>query len=990
MGRKMTRKRKALIYGIGITALVAGALLFTNQVIDSKAQRLDLSVGVTEHWDDGRGNLVRDPLKDLPTYITFNDGRYDGKPVWEQLYENKFLWYSIAEPNRTKRNNANTDMLRMVENRVPRSNTDYWKLVDPQWNQNVKLGSMEPGYNSKDKYRGDNSGTTVMTGNKYFGKHYEFRYLGYASNGQPIENPYFPSDYPAETVSDWNPERLNWIAEPWLYFTIPSPLDDDSMFQKKVEFFEKYFFKQNPSFRRSWLPIRKDAEYWAKMFTLHNDPSRSTAVLTGWHKTASGRIYYASFIMATPPQSNLRLIDYQIRDQEGKLVAQQTINESHDADKEKKINIVEPYVEAGKTYTITAKVKNMIVPDLQGKDTKHQPIRLYQAYKVDDDVRTYDYTFPPVENVYPTNRVTTIKYGGTVDFSKQKNAAGNEVQWEFTVPKTAKKEVMFEAGIDYGFYLAGENIYQDDDFAELRLKIKPEDIAVSSDAVLINQNGKPVQDVVPFQTYSLRFFVDKVTGKLPVGDPNDPSNPYATVEVTVSDKKTSRTLKGVAKEVLTPEGKRVAIDVPNAITPSTSIIEATWQLAQLHRDNGQSTNFTNDGPYKKLWASDINISVNNFKIKPSAFMLPAGQSSTTETLSFDFDIMNQNVENQDKDIEIIIKKGSQVIWRDTINVPANLVYTVPTITVPGVNLSVGENAFSIEVNPKPRKWFEFWKDGSDPYADNIAYNSVMVHPNQPANQCLILNNENTWTTTHYIREWHGYKEYWTHCTESGCHQHSYCVTTSDESWTETIDYYERYTISAIMFRSKLTKDQAIRDGANPNDPNVGWVNIVNGKPGQVKAGYGFEIKYIVKYQTNVFSASPKPWSATCSGKTVNPRHGAQVDAPDTIQVTMPFNDKSGQPVKYNLNSSSESGRWDNLTQTYEMPYHNAFNMKNTREVFINETAKDGNYPIRIDTYPFFYGSYDKPQTSKFLCDYKIVTIQVIGANTDDVKSHVTQ
>ncbi|TGV27340.1 hypothetical protein EN829_042655, partial [Mesorhizobium sp. M00.F.Ca.ET.186.01.1.1] len=229
-----------------------------------------------------------------------------------------------------------------------------------------------------------------------------------------------------------------------------------------------------------------------------------------------------------------------------------------------------------------------------------------------------------------------------------------------------------------------------------------------------------------------------------------------------------------------------------------------------------------------------------------------------------------------------------------------------------------------------------------------------------------------------------------HCTEGGCHQHSYCVTTPDESWTETIDYYERYTISAIMFRSKLTKDQAIRDGANPNDPNVGWVNIVNGKPGQVKAGYGFEIKYIVKYQTNVFSASPKPWSATCSGKTVNPRHGAQVDAPDTIQVTMPFNDKSGQPVKYNLNSSSESGRWDNLTQTYEMPYHNAFNMKNTREVFINETAKDGNYPIRIDTYPFFYGSYDKPQTSKFLCDYKIVTIQVIGANTDDVKSHVTQ
>ncbi|MFC0212104.1 Athe_2463 domain-containing protein [Paenibacillus chartarius] len=989
-------KNKKIFFGLMvITGLCVSIFAYSN--LKSEADTIDLGSKVERHWDDGNGNQVRDTSQS-PTYITFKPGtiqyrEYGDRKFWQRLHENQFLVYSPIEPKKTQRNNANMDLSIMIENRVQLPDRDYWKLVDPDWNQNLKLGSIEPGYQSKDMYRGDNTGTTTLTGSKYFDKKYEWRFIGVGSSGVGIQNPFFPPDYPVETKDDWRPELKNWIEEPWNHFTSPSPYDDPSMREQKVSWFEKYFFKQNPSFVIKSLTLKQNAEYWAKYFTLHNNPDESTGIVTGWHKTASGRVYYASFIMATPPQSNLRLIDYQIHEkQTGKLIAQQTIDESNDTNTEKKLNTVGPYVEAGKTYTITAKVKNMIIPGLNGKDTKHQPIRLYQAYKVDDDVYTYNYTVSPNENVYPTNQVTTIQYGKSVDFSKQKDRDGKEVQWEFTVPTNAKKEITFEAGIDYGFYLAGENIYQDDDFAEIRLKIKPEDIGVTKDAILIDQNGKQVEDVVPYQTYSLRFFVKKFAGDAKVGDSNDPKNPYASVDVAVSDKGTITKYYNQVKtkEMITKEGQVVQIDVPNAITPSTPMVEATWQLAQLHRDNGQSQIFENDGPYKKLWASEINISVNNFKITPPAFMLPVGQNSTTETVSFNFDVMNHNVENQDKDIEIVIKKGGQVIWSDTISIPANRIYTVPTITVPAVNLSGGENAFSVEVNPPPRKWFEFLKDGSDPYADNIAFNSVMVHPNQPASQCLILNNENTWSTTHYLREWHGYRVYWTHCTKSGCHQHSYCVTTSDVSWTETIDYYERYTISAVMFRSKLTKDQAIRDGANPGDPNVGWVDIANGRPGEVKAGYGFEIKYIVTYRTNTFTASPKPWHRDCSGKTVNPRHGSPVDAPNSIQVAMPFNDKSGQPVKYNLNSTSESGRWDNLTQTYEMPYHNAFNMKQTREIYTNVTAKDGDYPIRIDTYPYFYGSYDKPQTSKFLCDYKIVNIRVRGADTDDIKSHLTQ
>ena len=221
---------------------------------------------------------------------------------------------------------------------------------------------------------------------------------------------------------------------------------------------------------------------------------------------------------------------------------------------------------------------------------------------------------------------------------------------------------------------------------------------------------------------------------------------------------------------------------------------------------------------------------------------------------------------------------------------------------------------------------------------------------------------------------------WTSCGKYGCWTYYYCVTDYSYSYNVTVNYYERYQITKVMFRSKLTRD---------NNGGDGWIDITN-QPGKVKAGYGFEIKYITQYQTNTFSASPKPWYSTCSGKNVYPVYGAQVTAPRTLYVEMPFTDNYGNKVTYTLNSPSESGGWDNLTQTFEMPYHNAFGLKNTRELFVNETARDGNYQIKVNTYPYFYGSYDKPYSYYYLCDTKYLTILVIGADSDDIKSHIVQ
>ncbi|MBP1308720.1 hypothetical protein JOD82_001740 [Paenibacillus sp. 1182] len=929
----------------------------------------------------------RDPSVDPPYSFRFNPAAntpqseyYGGSKVfYEELYRGQFLWYSKVKP--TDATEADKDMTTMYENRlrVWGKNRSDW-LVNKSYSLNLKTGQSEPG---KQNYTP--GGTTYMVSGPYAGKYLEWRYLGYAFDGSPVNNPYFPPDI---TPEKWEPWTKNWISEPWDQ-GLTAGTEYDQM-NEKVQWFVDYFFPENPKFRRAWMPIEKDAADWAKKFTLQTDPTRSTGILTGFH-VSNGNTYYATLLMKTPAQPNLRMVEYSVYDKEtGKLVGKQTMNANDNTDMTETRKYYDQngketnkgIIEQGKTYVIKAKVKNMIVKGLDGKNTTYTPIRLNQKYSYDltsHEMGQWDEEYG--NSVLTTKPETTIAYGKTVDFSNQKMEGESEETWEYTVPPMVKKEIVFHSDIVEGFKKKRENTWAQDDVGRLRFFIQPEDIGTPDEALLIDAKGVPVEHVVPKEPYSLRFYVDKVLGEKSVGDPKDPSNPYASLQVVVSDKKTSKTITAVAKEVLTPKGKRVAIDVPNAITPQTSIIEATWQIPQKHRDNNQSMDPSNDGPHKHMWASDINISVSNFNIKPSSFILPAGKSSSNETLTFDFNILSENAENQDKDIDVVIRKDGRVIWRDTVSVPANRNYTMPMVTVPGIDVREGENVFTVEVNPQPRKWIEFLSNATDPnqvYKDNVATNSIMVHKNIPAQNCQILNNQNNWTTIHYIREWHGYREY----TEHG----SYCVTTSDRRWTEKINYYERYKITNVFFRSKLTKDQALRDGNNGD----GWVDLLNGKAGEVKAGYGFEIKYVVKYQTNTYTDSPKPWRADCSGKTVDPTHGSYVDAPNTLQVTMPFKDTSGQPVRYDATTTSESGSWDNLTQNYEMPVRKAFNLKDTREIFINETAKDGEYPVRIDTYSYFYGSYDKKPTSKYLCDYVIVKIKVNGSDKDDVKTHLTQ
>jgi len=920
-----------------------------------------------------------------PTYFRYNANfrdasgnqspqykEYGGNlKFYEEMYRNQFHWYSIVPRELADAKEA--DMLRMYENRLRRwgnggtCNGQPCYIVNKSYNQNLKLGRIDPGTSN---YKGNNTGTTYITAGPYEGKNYEWRYLGYTPDGLPVDNPFFPADY---WPSDQNWQNRNWIANPWNKgLTTRTEYDADTA--RKIKWIQEKYLPKNPNMKLPGKSDYESAKHWASIFTMLSDADISTGIMTGFHQRG-GRTYYVTFILDAPPRPNLRLIDYKVIDPDtNKVIGRVT----RDANNNKNIGFTRTQdqnvkLTKGKEYIFEAVVKNMKVDGLAKRDTKRTPVAMDVMLAYDDT--TWEYNgYDIIRNDYgkPTTPTNTIKYGETVTF-----------RWTEKVPMVVDEEVVFASKIPYEFFVKGDNIFDDDDDARIRFPVEKEDIGIMKNIEFIDRYGVSVDEVIPNETYSLRFYVNKPEGKLPVGDPSDPFNPYATIDVSVTDTGTiTNKYQRSAKETLLPNGK-VMIEIPNAITPKTSIIKACGNISEIHRTLGQSTDYNNDGPVCRTIASDINISVHDFVIKPSAVMIPYGQSSSTENLTAQFVVSNYNVENRPKSIRINLKRNGSIIHSEKRVIPANHPTTI-TVPLPNQRIYGGDNFYEVEVNPPPREWLEFLKDGSDPYKDNIDRTSVLGQINVRAQAvCNVVWTQNTWTTTYSIYEWYGTYVPKT-CTGSYTvgentytysYDCSYCRTDYTRSYTETVSHYERYQIEKVLFKSKLT-----------TDTQGGWVDILR-QPGKVKAGYGFEIKFVVRYETNTYTASPKPWSSLCSGKSVSPGTST-VSAPKVITVTMPFTDKYGQPMKYNLFAST-SGPWYNEVQTYEMPMRNALGMKNTREIFVNETARDGDYTVQIDTFPF-YGTYDKPYAPRDLCDRQYVTIRIIGADTDDLKTHITQ
>lgn len=949
----------------------------------TEAEALGIGGRVKENYD-GRENLPNPTpssiefLRSAPQYSYYNSSSTPANKFYEENYKGKFLWYSMVPRQGATKYQAY--MARMRENLQTSNGTRQFEIPSyathsssVPYRYNLKTGSDSP-WDNDGFSDGYNSGTQVVTDGSFEGKYFEWRYLGYSADGHPISNPYFPDDY-ASNNRDSYWRGKNFIKESWYdgYANFePTIWDDPGYRNQKIAWINKYFKPKHPGL----FSGSKDAGYWADHLSLRNNPDLSTGILEGWH-LSGGRYFYKTFTMTSPKRPNLRLTNFKIVDPEtNKLVGLVTRNTTDPYKfNSTTSNQTQQYVSKGKTYTITGTIKNMKEPGLSAHNTTYRPVHVELIVGYDKTAREYN----AIDEVYACNPVTptnTIRYDNATNFA-----------CTFTIP-TDKFEDEIELGfrIPNGFFLAGDNANNEDDISQIIFKPSPNDMAVKDQIDFLDQNGNVVETVTPLETYSVRFRITRPHGDVPVGEIGDPNNPFTMINVTSTDKGTVSTNKRVVAQEVLRKGNTIELIAVNAIQPRTNLIESCVEINYLHVTKGQNILNGNDKKCATL-QSDINISVKDFVIKPQSVYLPSNMNTSYETVRFDFNITNYNEEKRSKNIPYVIKKGNTVIYQGMkYNVPPNVAIQ-ESVTIGNIPLSQGNHGFTVEVNPPPRLWFESVKDVANPYLDNVATNSMLVIKAPTVVKCDVENTRNTWTTTYSIYEWWGYEDrswirgYWNYdnrgrrTTYTSGYWNYYCVTTRTKSSTQTINHYEDYSIKQVLFRSKLTDDN-----------NGGWINIKGGGVGKVKAGYGFEIKVIANYNTNIDS-TPKSWSSGCSGKSVSPTTGT-VKAKERITLTMPFKDKAGKDVKYTLNANV-SGSWSNETQTYEMPMRNAFNLKNTREIFVNEGAKDGEYSIKIETDGTFQGSSDKPY-NRNLCDVENVTIKILGSNSDDLKTHITQ
>lgn len=909
---------------------------------------------VVPHYGD------RDYRTDTPIYIRFRSGTEHAK-FYNRLsgIQNRFYervnkagthYYSLTPPqNATAKQRFYGNLLENRQTQIGKGgmylvNTSKCKGSVP-YRLNLKTGA-----SIKDVYQGYNSGNYLITDGCFIGKYHEWRYLGYTSAGQAVNNPTFPADSYAGTVwsrANWVPINEVWKSH-WLTdrFNLHRTEHDRQSYNKRLNWTAR-LVEDNPQLRRSGESVSQAARRLVPVFSWRTSPDRELGVAVGVHIN-NGRYWYVQF-MVRSPKPNLRLTNFTVRDADTNAIIGRVKRSTNNNNKTVTTTYSKDTVYPGKKYRLTGTIRNM---NIKGMKTTHARGKVAADRLISFDETISEsgrYSSISKNACTPTSPSSRINYNSSVT-----------VSCDYTLSaKTTRSNIEFGMRIPIHFYNDGYNTDTSDDESSLIFKISEEDMKLTDTVEIINSKGKVVNHVNPNEMYSVRVYVNKNKGDKAVQNP--------TVNLTVDDGATIEH-NITAKGSKLTKGKTVAVTFKNAIRPKTSTINIKAEISNVHDNRGENIRINADDRKTRTFYSEVDISANNFKVTPSNIYFTSNEVGTARRdLSFFFNIRNDNPSNQGKAVPFVIRQGSNVIYTDKVDVPANK--NVPiSVTIPNVLLSesASRTTFSVEVNPVPRLQFESLRNGN-PYANNTRTATVTLHDttvDESIPLCQSPNRENTWTTTHTVTTWNS----------SSSNAYGQSDTSSMSVTKVTRNYYERYSVEKVLFKSKLTEDQGL-----------GWVDITN-QPGKVKAGYGFDLRFITRYTTNVMDVSPKPFYGENSYRTVEPLP-SKVEPANRIALKAQF---PGNSQTWIMNGSP-SGSWTNMTHSYQLPTR-IVDGRATKQIFIDKNVKDGIYTMTVETAPFV-GQQMKPNpaaSGNILCDLKTVRIEVVGDRVDDLNTHINQ
>lgn len=924
----------------------------------------------------------------------------DSRKLFREQYLGKYTWFTVRMPQAPVVVKELTDMSYMLENRQVSFGTtgDYLVTSGDRTYTDIPLSNISYRYNLKKgkidkwgKYEGDNKGTKTILIGTFYNKNFEWRYLGYSVNGEPISNPYFPADYtpPASSQSEagfasyWS--KRNWYTNPWTH----------SLYQKvylssrKQDFVTEsnmntYFLREYPQFKQAG-----NAKYWFNRIVPLSDPALGATVWTGVHRNA-GHDYYVVFTTEGPPQTNLRLWyfgiypedavtgdndydnerAYAIRTRDLYLkteAAEWTVKPEQSISSGEELRLMLSYFNQNTGTGVKVNAKdgpnpNKFVINLSG----------YYDSNVTGFGRPLDYDIKGLESYQDkTVMEPTEPIWFNIPYTVGKPYSGNATE--------PKKQIEFIPNIPNEFYDNGKNTLTEDDKLHIIMKISGENLRPEF-VEYRDDSGSPISTVEVGKEYTAVYKLKKTnTGKakLDVNDAKlyidfyDGNKVVRQAFNTDSSDGVVYNSKGqaVSDDRLKESGDYTLHEMK--ITPT---VNKMCSYAQIDNSlySGMQPNpnqYLEDDKTDIICVeNDLNIIVSNVKLVPDTIVLPNGTTSKYVNYSLYYKLTNHNLENKDLNVRMVYtRNGTQMNPSNGSLYEYLAPGTVEMRKSFGHNVSLGqEYMIQVEANPNTssgRLIKESLSDGSDPYKDNIGWDILKIE--QTKKVCPVNRQSNNWSQGFNVRH-----VYWSYSyDEDG---YGYWESETVRDYVGPFSFYEKFTAPKV---------EIIVDGiGNREDKRY---NLASGNA-VVKAGQGFNIEVTTLYQNNAnthMTNIPLPYYSLYYDRYVDPDYSSQADF-DTKHELYVMVKYDGQEYARDTELISESGTWYNKQRKFGLKEN-----EGEKLIFVEEDTKDGVYSISIETTGFF-GTPLKNYTPTDLCIKQTYQFEVKGSTNDDIHSHI--
>lgn len=785
----------------------------------------------------------------------------------------------------------------------------------------------------------------------------EWEYLGYSYDGTIIPNPYFPSDWPIRYNGSGNVRNYPATTNPWAWGTAESKYDaaakGSSLYNVKYnavsEFKTQENMKDSVSTLMNKLSLKNDARYSAGVFEMRGDKFYDT------DDKKYKRFYSLALVNApTDALNNVALMELAVYDGKTKVASwtRKAATLEHGTawtltgDDGKPVKL-----EGGKSYKVEVKVLN---DSKQALTTAHQ-------INLEVDMNTSLITSKPYET---KTRITA----GSAGFGMQKLQTLSKT---ITMPET-NGFVTIDAALDDAVY-GSANHWKVDDFAKVMVQVETPtgDISVC-EIKLFEKGGKTEitqSDLVQDREYDVEYYICYQGSNIPGEHEINVSGTLSTSGQHYEEVSLDRTIK-------------IQLDKTNVIreTIRVSNPEIITDIKISTSNEKINTDTTNDS-MSKTFKNAPNIKLTNLKITPNRIdFTPTG--CHVVTVSYDL-----TLEADKKDYtatfntKTLIQIGNQEftvtdkIKQGTARYTHNLEYCFPAnddgnsrevIATANINQEMFEA--TIKDNQAKTTW-----EGN---------NNALNRNGCPVGDYVL--NEVTWTQTYTIDT----VEVW---QEDGRILQNVIKTEQKTVENQT----EFFKIKSIQMRSKLQQDLGMGDN--------GWIDVI-GEYGstqiavpKIKAGYGFEFRIQVEYDTNIFSDLNTELDLEKlergEKQTIQVVSAGAHDRPNLVNDFYlsvggkTLNVGNGLDLEVTNSTQNDNSKAFNVTITPKVS-PNTDETGDTR-LYVNENTADGTYKMKFYT-PAIIGLTSRSELENaVLCDEIEIEFKVVGSVYDDLNSHQT-